>query len=91
MKGEQFFPWSGRKAERTESRVRAPMLWSNLPDKRKMRDSLLSSLGRGGRGPGGETMGSETLAILPVLTREAMSRHCLPRASLKLDFSPGKL
>lgn len=64
------------------------MLWSNLPSKRKMRDSLLSSLGRGGHGAGGETMGLETLAILPVFPREAMSRHCLPRALLKLDFSP---
>lgn len=42
----------------------------------------------------GQTPGSETIALLPVLTREAMRDHerdCLSRAQCKLDSSPRKL
>lgn len=49
--------------------------------------------GWSGLGAEGETAGSETVAILLVLTRESMRDHergCLSRADLKLDFSSRK-
>lgn len=76
---------SGRKAEGFE-----PL------GKRSQGEGLTTELGgRSGPGAAGEgPAGSETVCVLPVLTRESMRDHnrdCLSRAQLRLDFSSGKL